>query len=336
VKKLALRAAALAISSAVTLLLMEGLLRLAAPQQETMRWFSSNERYGFVNKPNFEQDYHYVGHDFVMQVRTNSLGLRDDEHDLAADQRKRVLLAGDSYVFGYAVQAEDTFDSKLETALNQDRREWMVINAGHGGWGTYQAALFTEDHLKSFRPDVVVLTFCANDPTDDEAFLGGSHDSEKGVFYFPGKIFIRDHSHVYRFIFYNYKKIANSWSIKNRVADAEEKDGAYVDPQSNSVITEAMWKRTLTRIRELHDKLRKFNPRAVLLVQSFDPLSDNIKQHLTSIANDKDLVYVDFAEGTQKLAPEARVLPWDGHWSPAMHELSARALHATLRELELD
>jgi hypothetical protein len=58
-------------------------------------WFASSPKYGYVNKKNFHQDYHYLDNSFVMEVKTNSLGLRDKEYDLTNTDIKRVLLLGD-------------------------------------------------------------------------------------------------------------------------------------------------------------------------------------------------------------------------------------------------
>jgi hypothetical protein len=58
------------------------------------------ERYGFLMKPNFRQDYRYLDSNFTMIVETNSLGLRDEKYDLEAIYVGRIFLLGDSFTFG--------------------------------------------------------------------------------------------------------------------------------------------------------------------------------------------------------------------------------------------
>ncbi len=100
----------IALTAIIALFTLEIVVRLFIPQQEAMRWFLSDEKYGYVLKKNFHQRYHYLGYNFIMDVKTNSLGLRDKEYDLSRTDVKRILLLGDSFVFGHGVNIEDRFD----------------------------------------------------------------------------------------------------------------------------------------------------------------------------------------------------------------------------------
>lgn len=62
----------IALTAIIALFTLEIVARLFFPQQEAMRWFLSDEKYGYVLKKNFHQKYHYAGSDFVMEVKTNS------------------------------------------------------------------------------------------------------------------------------------------------------------------------------------------------------------------------------------------------------------------------
>ena len=314
----------------VAVLLAEGLIRLVAPQQEAMRWHRSDERYGFVMKRNFYQPYHYINSDYTMHVRTNSLGLRDREYDLSRTDQKRVLLLGDSFTFGYAVDMDDNFDAGLEARLNATADDWAVINAGHGGWGTLQQLRYARDHFELFDPDVLVVTFCGNDPADDTRALYGMHDSEKGLFYFPGKVFIRNHSHLYRFLFNHFKLIVHNWTLRQKVEATDEVRRIALDEQSGEVISEDEWTRTLGYLRELHQAFRAHNPEGLMLLQASAPLNDDIRTHLQSLDDGHSLLYVDLADEVRRLEPEQRRLPYDGHWSPLMHAISAEQLFETL------
>ena len=78
-------------------------------------------------------------------VRTNSLGLRDDEISRSKpDGEIRVLALGDSFTFALGVRFEDLWVQQLEAALNE---RWgtgrvQVINAAVAGYNTRQELLY--------------------------------------------------------------------------------------------------------------------------------------------------------------------------------------------------
>ena len=327
-RKLVFLAVAAGLVLLVALLAGEVVVRIVLPQNDAERWFQSDERYGYVLKRNFHQRLHYARLDVAIDVRTNSLGLRDREYDLSRSDAKRVLLLGDSFTFGEGLDVEFIFDTKLETLLNGTGEPWIVLNSGVGGWGTLQQTKYARDHFELFRPDVIVLTFCGNDPWDDVAFEMDIKDNERGRFYFPGKAFIRDHSHLYRFLFHRFRGQLESWILRSKLS---KQATVVVDQQSQGVSTEGMWGRTLTRIREFHHDFRALHPDGVLLVQTTNPLHERIRQTLQSLSNGRDLLYVDLRDQARELGAENMRMPHDGHWSERMHALSAEALFQAIQ-----
>lgn len=325
-KRIAFALVAFLICVAIAAVMAEVGLRLFLPQQEAMRFFESSERYGFELKKNFHQAYRYPGVEFVMDVLTNSHGLRDREYDASefASGGMRVLILGDSFAFGQGVNMADHYGTKLEGMLRGAGVDATVIKGGVPGWGTMQETLFAEDHFELFRPSVVVITFCGNDPGDDEAYLYKLADSEKGILRFPGKMFIRNHSHLYRFAFYRFKNLLHGAMIRKKAAQAG--NGAVIDPQSAQIITDAEWERSIAAIREFRDAFLLFNPRGIVLVQASAPWQADIRANLSRLTNDKDLFYIDLFDATRSVPAKDRRLPYDGHWSPLMHSLSARAI----------
>ncbi|HXV14815.1 MAG TPA: GDSL-type esterase/lipase family protein [Candidatus Krumholzibacteria bacterium] len=104
------------------------------------------------------------------RIDINSLGLRD--RDLEIDKRRtarRVLILGDSFVFGVGVNAGERFSDVLGRALPDDVE---VINAGVPGWGTDQEMLFYESSLRRLQPDVVVLTFLGQNDVVNNGLRG--------------------------------------------------------------------------------------------------------------------------------------------------------------------
>ncbi len=314
----------------VTLVILEIFLRLFAPQNDAQQWFESHQRYGFTLKKNFQQRYNYWRAGVAVDVQTNALGHRDKEYNLAQADVKRVVLIGDSFTFGEGLNAESTFDTKLEVQLAKEKSKWFVLNTGVGGWGTLQATLYANDHFEAFRPDIVVLTFCGNDPGDDVSFLNKISDSDQGRFPIPGKIFIRNHSHLYRFIFHGVKQLLYTWEMKKKQHDHPD---LVFDSQSSALISADEWRLTLQRIRDFHRDFLAFNPDGVLLVQATYPTNLNTREHLQQLTNNKNLFYVDLHDAVQHLGEEKMRLPYDNHWSAEAHELSAHALFQTIRTL---
>ncbi len=329
IKKIAYNLIVLFISIIVAIILGEIIIRIFIPQQESMRWFKSDAKYGYTLKRNFHQKYHYLGSDFVMEVQTNSLGHRYKEYDSLTfndPNIKKILLIGDSFTFGYGINLEDQFGFNLEKLLNKSNDNFMIINAGVGGWGTLQATCYANDNFSFFKPDIIIYTFCGNDPEDDILFENKLADNEKGVLYFPGKVFLRDHSHLYRFIFSRLKIYFHQIKLK-RKSSVQPNRNILLDTQSASIITEKEWNKTLNYLKDFHKDFIEFNPHGLLLIQASAPWNTDIRDHLKSISNDSNLIYVDLYEETISIPEIQRRLPHDGHWSERIHFISAINLH---------
>src|SRR5947207_3890326 len=100
---------------------------------------------------------------FMTRIRINDKGLRgkDYPYERVAGKR-RVLVLGDSLVFGYGVEQDEVFTDVLEGMLPATE----VINAGVSGYGTDQELLWFRSEGVRYRPDLVIILMCGND--DDE------------------------------------------------------------------------------------------------------------------------------------------------------------------------
>jgi len=294
----------------------------------------SHDKYAYINRSNAYEFYSFIGSEFVMEVKINSIGLRErelqEEHFVA--HVKRVLAVGDSGTFGFGVNVGDRFSTILESLLNNAGYEFIVINTGVAGWGTIQEVMHALDHMEIFKPDYIILTFVGNDPGNDDKFLMGMKDAEKGLIYFPGKKFIRKHSHLYRIlanyaqpVIYNWLK--RRWFKRDNTAD---RDQATFDTESASFISERQWDRTLKIIKNFHSDYLKYNPDGLLIMQSSNPTNPDIRVKLNELSNGNNLLYVDLYTDAQKVAK--RKLPYDGHWSREMHTVSAKKLFDIIQQ----
>ncbi len=106
----------------------------------------------------------YLGGPDRGDVRINSLGLRGPEPARSKPAgTRRVLVLGDSYVFGVGVDEEHLFTTRLGQRLARGGAALEVVNAGVNGWSNDQQLALLGELGPRLVPDVVVLVMCDND-----------------------------------------------------------------------------------------------------------------------------------------------------------------------------
>jgi lysophospholipase L1-like esterase len=98
-------------------------------------------------------------------TRTNSLGLRG--HEYAVDKpagARRVVGLGDSVMFGWGVEEQQSYMSALEADLTRARGAPVeVLNLAVPGYNTMQEVASLESKGLRLSPDVVLVNYCLND-----------------------------------------------------------------------------------------------------------------------------------------------------------------------------
>ena len=121
----------------------------------------------------FDHDLGWVPLENITQIQSaglvhqNQFGLRgpDDMQLQKTSGRKRILVLGDSYVWGVSASQDDIFTNSKVHGTNDE-----VINGGVSGYGTDQEYLFYLRTGQKFDVDQVVLVFTAyNDVTNNLA-----------------------------------------------------------------------------------------------------------------------------------------------------------------------
>ena len=102
------------------------------------------------------------------KVRVNRLGLRGGETTpRPAPDHRRLLVLGDSVVFGQGLEEADTFPVLLERALAaKGGSATEVLNGGVPGYNTATEVAFLERFGLPLAPDAVVLGVSLNDYSD--------------------------------------------------------------------------------------------------------------------------------------------------------------------------
>lgn len=117
--------------------------------------------FGWWHVPYSGGIFHSDFNEFAADVRINARGLRDRE--IGYDnprQAWRVLSLADSFGEALQVDLEATYHKQLQRRLADTLDQPVeVINAGVGGWGTDQQAIFYLAEGFRYQPQVVLLAF---------------------------------------------------------------------------------------------------------------------------------------------------------------------------------
>ncbi|MCA9727056.1 MAG: hypothetical protein KC729_05180 [Candidatus Eisenbacteria bacterium] len=139
-------------------------LRYAAERQQRAEglFIRFDPRYGWANIPGRSARFQRL--EFDTQVRINEDGFRGPRIPMARTTGKsRILVLGDSYVFGHGVEDDETFCAVLAHILPSTE----VVNFGVSGYSTDQELLLLQDRGLAYHPDVVLLCLYRNDILDN-------------------------------------------------------------------------------------------------------------------------------------------------------------------------
>jgi hypothetical protein len=159
-----------AVSLLVSLLAVEGVLRLAGigEARRGSPWFAggSHPRFlfqpdrqaGYALRPGFRGVEVASSGEFQVPVAVDGRGLRDHPHGSqgARGTPRTVLALGDSMTFGEGVRVEETYSSLLERATGA-----RVHNGGVPGYGSPQMTARLVRYAPELRPDLVLVTLQA-------------------------------------------------------------------------------------------------------------------------------------------------------------------------------
>lgn len=279
--------------------------------------------------------------EFATEIAINSRGLRDKDYPYAKPQgSRRILCLGDSFTFGYGVEADQTFADVLERALNTDGEDdgtWEVINAGVPGTGTaHQLAYFSLEGYK-YDPDFVLLSFCGKNDFSDNVKHGiyslsngrlVKHDARlssvgrirRSIEALPGYRGIMTRSRLMMFVGHRL----TSWISVRRPSGPQDPAAAAAQKQEAYNLTRAL----ILGLRDL------CLARGCQLVITVVPESDggDMRDEVAQLVADvraEGVAYLDlrsvFDGGTEPATNYFYAV--DKHWNVSGHLLVAEALH---------
>ena len=270
---------------------------------------------------------------------TNSFGHRSPEITLEKPEgTKRVLVLGDSIMFGHRMLDHETSSYLLEQAFNQHFSESEksfsveVINTASTGNATYQEY---HDLVRGLEldPDVIVLQFTLNDVMDTIGYntswffddMGMEHpETEDRSSYLYGHAstpyvdyLLKQHSAFYLFLKDMYGRI-RFWDItgENIVEKAEEEQlfttiRLIDDPDNPKIVEE--WDNSLMWMKKMTDLAKEREIPFILIAIPFDFQLGRIKKDahpqriLQTFAVEEGVYFIDLLDTLQRMYAESVV-----------------------------
>jgi hypothetical protein len=319
--------------------------------------YAVNEHSEYFNKANLSVQHNT--NEFQTMIYTNGQGLRTSAE--AADYplgkqagKKRILLLGPSFAFGWGVNYEQTFAARLEEML-RDKPEFgpkvEVINAGVPSLGLVQGLNWYRHVGKTFEPDLVIQFNTGSMQVDSSGQWNNVEVDEHGY------LIRKDATTKQRLIGYakNSALVYYGWQAVTRVR------GLFHQSESGEKIEGA------GRDMELHDSFKPDNPEVFDSMKYYEDLRSTVEQsgakllvffmpmsycvHEEDITrwahlNTKDIARqngynadfcrylqsvgidcIDITDESRQAAEKGERLYYfvDIHWTPEGNELAARA-----------
>lgn len=278
------------------------------------------------------------------KVSINTLGYRGYDIPLVKPEgEKRILMAGDSFVFGEFVEEDETMPSQLELLLQARCAHVQVINAGLlGGTITGETRLIERGLV--LEPDLVVLVFHENDIKNLSAPLWLELARNRVT-----------KSQFPMSLIYPLMRDTAIWNFAMQIrGKIRAERGAKAAQNSESGIKENSVKPAergdSNDFRETYRKELRYL-RDLLWTRDVAFMFVIFPGHHAMKGRESQLEKVQWAEGIAEnlgiptlnllgplrdsLTPSAAyLLPWDGHPSAKGHSVAARAVSKYLLELE--
>lgn len=161
------------LATLISLLLAEGISRLFIPQwmpreSERANFWLHDHELGWKHRKNQQGTMKHI--DFSISVSINSRGDRDDEYLERNPEKKRIVVTGDSFAWGFGVEKNERFSEVIENKYNH----LEVINTAVSGYSTDQEFLKLVSDIEALKPDLVILLLHKND------FGGNTSPNEYG------------------------------------------------------------------------------------------------------------------------------------------------------------
>ncbi len=246
----------------------------------------------------------------VQEMVSNSDGMRSSRELDEPDSRPRVLIVGDSFIFGLGVEA----DERISEVLEQSEPRWRVDSIAMPGWSVGLMIRAIETFGPKADPDVVVLAVY----TDD---LRRAHPYYAGIGYPFAKYALEKADLV--IAPFAHPEGWQRWHLPQLFLRAtRHRDLDFLE------LNRAILMRFLTLSRE-----QDFRPLALFLPGRRDLDVDKKRRaFVNQWAAENDVPFLDLSEVIQTPGPQQTFLEGDFHWNSKGHRIAAAELEAFLTD----
>lgn len=123
--------------------------------------FSPAQTTGLVFPPNAHR--HFQIPEFSFSVDINSLGFRDREFSPHKTAKVRILAIGDSFTYGWGVEANQSWPKVLEEKLRASAHDVEIANLGKPGGYPAVYADIAERATPVLKPDLIIIAVLQGD-----------------------------------------------------------------------------------------------------------------------------------------------------------------------------
>lgn len=327
----------------ILFLILEIILRIILPTPFNLVGLKTEDGLlGFKMVPNFSG--RHTGPEFDVTVNINSLGLRNPE--IGEKTKDRILILGDSVVWGFGVEDDETFPY----LLNEMLYDYEVVNAGVSAYSTKQELDYLKRDGIKLNPDIVILGFyVGNDFIDNLVRKENSSVKQEASWFAKTKAKIRENYKTYPFFMDNLKKIyiIRSFLVKTGLANNEEYYQYQVYRKEYPPELTEGTEITFEYISEINSFCKERNIEFILLLipsryQAYDEawqflldynhFNDNEHEKkkpnklLVNFANGENITYIDLLNDLQDQEEQFYLENDVAHFNPEGHKFIAKKL----------
>jgi hypothetical protein len=282
-------------------------------QNRPSKNFVNDDLTGWKMQPNHEFTWITEGKPHL--YRSNSQGFRAGADFTAADPRKKIVLAGDSYTFGAGVDVEQTFGALLQ----QQSPDRVVYNLGMPGFGVDQVWMSVRHQASPLRPDLVVVGIVDADFDRSQIPYREAEGFNKPTFKLAGgQLVQRTREQAPGFPLHFLNEHSSIWAVARRAPKWVGRNYPIGDyfrlNQAILAAIESDCRQQSAPVLFVYIPTSEFRP--------FPALSGYMRR---AGAN-----YIDLTE-IQPAPPHSIYLPQDGHLSPEGHRYVAGLIDGWIR-----
>jgi hypothetical protein len=162
--------------------------------------------FGFKGIPHLKQQL--ILPDFSISIDNNSLGYRDKDWGKKLPDRKRIIILGDSFAWGWGVEKNQSFDR----ILAKDLSGYETLNMANPGYSTDQEFLVLQEIGIKFNPDIVIVEFHKTDIIDGNGSASQLSRQAKPYFEVDGdQLLLRNQPVPYNELYWKNKQAWSQW-----------------------------------------------------------------------------------------------------------------------------